>query len=475
MRLHPRFGRAVAAAALVGAAAAGFSGCATSLGAQGGVLRARDTVAPALVHIRPVKEVYTRGKREEVLVIGSGFIISPDGYVVTNEHVAGESKYVRCVLSNKDEVQAEVVGTDAYTDIAVLKLNVPQSLPHVRWADGERLLQGQTVLALGSPHGLARSVSLGIISVTDRYLGGEGTMASPYNNWIQTDAAINPGNSGGPLVNLKGEVVGVNARVLSGAENVGFAIPANIAREVVEEIIEKGRVQRSDLGFVLQEMLARTEDPNQRGVVIADVDPLSPSFAAGVRPGDILLSVNGHATDARFEEDLPLVRKRIADLPVGEAANLVLLRNEETLYVPAPTEELSALKGMELEFAEWGFTARDLTPEIVRSAQLPARNGVLVSGVQVGGVASEAGLGRGDIVLTVDGELVQNLAEFQRIHRERVESQQELVLLMVKRGALTRFVLVKQRAIPLPGAVGGRPLMIDAAPETPEDEELEDE
>ncbi len=212
-----------------------LAGCVTmGGGAQSAVLRAKDKVAPALVHIRPVKEVFSRGERQEVSLIGSGFLISPDGYVVTNEHVAGQSEMVKCVLSDKTQVDAEVVGTDPYTDLAVLKLRVDRQLPHVSFGSSAALEAGDMVLALGSPQGLARSVSLGIVSVTDRYLEDSRLRLAPYNNWIQTDAAINPGNSGGPLVNLRGEVVGVNARVLRGAENVGFAIPSDVAREVVE-------------------------------------------------------------------------------------------------------------------------------------------------------------------------------------------------------------------------------------------------
>ena len=148
---------------------------------------------------------------------------------------------------------------------------------------------------------------------------------------VQTDAAINPGNSGGPLANMRGEVIGVNARVLSGAENVGFAIPVDTAREVVEAIIQDGKVHRSYLGLTLQEMFAKTDDPTQHGVVIADVAPLSPAHESGVHPGDILVAVNGEPVNARYNEDLPAVRKQIADLPVGEKAKLGLVRGEEPL------------------------------------------------------------------------------------------------------------------------------------------------
>ncbi|HNR30313.1 MAG TPA: trypsin-like peptidase domain-containing protein [Candidatus Hydrogenedentes bacterium] len=426
-------------------AALAIDGCATLGGGQSSaVLRAKNEVAPALVHIRPVKEVFTSGQREEVLIVGSGFIISPDGYVVTNEHVAGESRFVKCVLGDKNEVAAEVVGVDPYTDIALLKLDVGRPLPYVRLGDSDRIEAGELVMALGSPHGLARSVSLGIISVTDRYLEESQMGAEPYHNWIQTDAAINPGNSGGPLVNLRGEVIGVNAKVLRGAENVGFAIPINVARDVITQFKAHKRVRRAWLGLALQEMLATTDDPTQRGVVIADVDPLGPAEEAGVRPGDVLAAINDKPVHARFAEDLPALRQMMATLPIGESAHLTLQRGSETVAVTVVAEERSALKGEQVEFGEWGFTATDLTPAIARRAGLDARQGVLVSGTQPGSIARNAGLNNGDIILEMDNEPVTDLAGFREGYRARVEARRPLTLLFVKRGALTRFVLVEQ-------------------------------
>lgn len=423
-----------------------FSGCVTTgSGLQSAAIKAKDKVAPALVHIRPVKEVFSRGKREEVLVVGSGFIISEDGYVITNEHVAGKSKFVRCVLYNKEEIEAQVVGVDPYTDIAVLKLNTEnESLPYVKLGRSSTLQAGQTVLALGSPHGLARSVSQGIVSVTDRYLESRGVMVSPYNTWIQTDAAINPGNSGGPLVNLKGEVVGVNARTMQFADNVGFAIPIDIAREVVDQIIEYGRVKRSWLGLTLQEMTRKTDDLTQKGVVIADVDPLAPGYDAGLRPGDVLLSVNTVSTNARFREDLPQVQKLIADFAVGTEVVLSVSRGEEFLDIKVVTVEKSELKGKEVEFTEWGFSAIDLTPRAIRRAQLTSKKGIAVSGTQVGSISANANMKRGDIILTVDGEEIENLVHFREVYDKLVESKKKLIMLDVKQLALTRFVLIKQ-------------------------------
>ena len=427
----------------------GACGCATLGGnaTQSTVIRAKNRVAPALVHIRPVKEIYTSGKKEEFQVVGSGFIISADGYVVTNEHVAGEAKFVRCVLSNREEVDAKVVGTDPYTDIAVLKLDTPNALPFVKLGHSSNLEAGETVMALGSPQGLSRSVSLGIVSVTDRYLEERNEeMVSPYNNFIQTDAAINPGNSGGPLVNLQGEVVGVNARKLIGAENLGFAIPVDIAKEVIDQLIKNGRVARSWIGEVMQSMQAKTDDPKAQGVVIADVDPLSPGYDAGLKPGDVMLSVDGHPVNARFDEDLPAIRKLIADIPVGKQVTVHVRRGEQELDIPVKTAEKSALKGEQIEFPEWGFTAVGLTENIVRRAQLPSRKGIFVTGTQPGGLASNAHLQNADIILKLDGAEVVDLESFQKQYQTLVDAKKPLVMLEAKRGALTRFVLIKRPA-----------------------------
>ncbi|MFA6243484.1 MAG: PDZ domain-containing protein, partial [Candidatus Hydrogenedentales bacterium] len=279
---------------------------------------------------------------------------------------------------------------------------------------------------------------------TDRYLGDHDEMVSPYNTWIQTDAAINPGNSGGPLVNLKGVVVGVNARRLGGADNVGFAIPIDEAKEVIDEIIKTGRVQRSWIGVTLQEVTSKTDDPNQLGAVIADIDPLSPAAESGLRAGDVLLSIDGTPTDARYVEALPAVRKMIADLPVDTKVLAKVQRGAETVEIPVTPIEKSDVRGEEVEFEEWGFTASDVTPSIARMTQLPSTKGMFISGSQVGGVAANAGLRQGDIVLKVDGKELANMAEFKQLYKERVESKQALVLFEVKSGALTRFVLVKQ-------------------------------
>lgn len=410
---------------------------------QSQVLKAKSKVIPALVHLNPIKPIYTLGKKEEVIVIGSGFIISPDGYVVTNEHVVGESKKVKCILSDKREIDAEVVGTDPFTDIAVLKLPSQEKYSFVIMGNSDNVQTGEIVIAMGSPHGLARSVSMGIISMTDRYLEDQRGVISVFNNFIQTDAAINQGNSGGPLVNLKGEVIGINSRMLVGAENVGFAIPINIAKEVVENLIKNGKVNRSWLGLNLQEMKAITEDPNRQGVVIADVEMDSPAYKVGIHSGDILKKVNDEHVHARFQEDLPVIRRRLANLEIGKEVELTIQRGEKEEKIKVIPDVYSPYKGEEVEFSEWGFTASDITSEMMRRLRIPSRNGIYISGVQDGSIAKISGLLAGDVILEIESQQVKNLEEFMKIYRQAIDKGQPRILLFVQRGVVTRYVLIK--------------------------------
>ncbi|HOK08064.1 MAG TPA: trypsin-like peptidase domain-containing protein [Candidatus Hydrogenedens sp.] len=414
---------------------------------QNKIFKAKEKVIPALVHLNPIKPVYTLGKKEEVIVIGSGFIISSDGYVITNEHVVGESKKVKCILSDKREVDADVIGTDPFTDIAVLKLPADEKYPYVVLGNSDKIDVGGIVFAMGSPHGLARSVSMGIISMTDRYLEDQRGVISMFNNFIQTDAAINQGNSGGPLVNLKGEVIGINSRMLIGAENVGFAIPINIAKEVVDSIIKTGKVQRGWVGINLQEMKAITEDMNQKGVVISDVEVDSPAYKAGIQSGDILVAVNNESIHARFQEDLPLVRKKLADLEPGKEAQLTVMRNGETKDFHLIPEVYSPYKGQEVEFTEWGFTASEITNEMLKRLRIPNRNGIYISGVQDGSIAKNSGLLAGDVILEFEKQPVNNLEQFLKLYQDAIETNKQKILLFVQRGVVTRFILIKDMKV----------------------------
>ncbi|MFQ5791607.1 MAG: S1C family serine protease, partial [Acidobacteriota bacterium] len=314
---------------------AGLAVAGPSQDLQSRVLSARDRVAPALVNVQPITDVYSSGERRSATAIGSGFIFDEQGHVITNYHVAGKARRLIITLSNKQRVPGVLVGEDPLTDIAVLKLDLDpdQELPEPAvLGDSDRLEVGEYVMALGSPLALQRSLSFGVVSSKDRYLPDNfklpsGEKTGSFNTWIQTDAAINPGNSGGPLVNLRGEVVGVNARGAFGASSIGFAIPINIVRDVAAELIANGRVSRSWLGLDFQpqeELVQYFETGHQTGVIIRSVEPDSPAERAGIRAGDVLLAYRGQDLSARFHEELPTIYKLIADTPVGEEVELTL-------------------------------------------------------------------------------------------------------------------------------------------------------
>jgi serine protease Do len=365
------------------------------------------------------------GRKQKSVSTGSGFFVDAAGHIVTNYHVAGEGKVLVVTLASKREVEAKLVAGDPYTDLAVLKVDPAAAFPDGKpvfaaFGDSSRLEEGDFVMAMGSPLSLARSVSLGIISCRERTLDQlevAGQETGRFNTWLQTDAAINPGNSGGPLVNLEGEVVGVNTRAALLANNIGFAIPSSVVREVVEALLREGRVPRSDIGVRLQPlgalehtMLASAE----AGALVAAVDFGSPAARAGVRPGDVLVALDGEPFAARFEEQLPGLYARIARLPSGKEARLAVRRGAEKLDVAVTPEPLGRGIGLEGEVALWGLTARGITPRMRIEMGLPDDRGVLVTGVRVGGPAAGK-LEQGDVIREADGIEVNGLPDFLEV------------------------------------------------------------
>ncbi|RMG63676.1 MAG: PDZ domain-containing protein [Calditrichaeota bacterium] len=419
------------------------------------IYQARDRVLPALVHVEPVKKVYTKGEKQHTLVTGSGVIFSPEGYVITNHHVAENAEKVWCTLSNKERITATVVGSDPSTDIAVLKLNLDElkapEVPFVKLGNSDSLEVGQLVLALGSPLGLSRSVSMGVISSIDRYFPESGSMLSPYNLWIQTDAAINPGNSGGPLINLKGEVVGINARAVFLAENLGFAIPINLVKEIAQKIINGRFVKRAWLGLEfhpLKDFKEYLGDSSLSGALVAHIDQNSPARKSGLAVGDVIQKINQIPIHAEYEEDLPQVRKIIADLPVNQPAKLSIWRQGKKKTITVTPVPEPFVEEPEFEASRWGMVVKNITWNLYRYHMLPDFYGVLVTSVKSGDLADQANLQSGDVIRKINGRLIRNLSDFRQVYFDLESRDSEMVFLELRRNGHRYFTVMRKPLTP---------------------------
>jgi len=373
------------------------------------IRRAKEKVFPAVVFIKPVRESFEVGDRRKQLIYGSGVIISSDGLVVTNHHVVDKAIEIRCVLSDKLQFPAKVVGSDKETDLALIRLDLPPNTttPHASFGDSDAIEEGSYVMAMGAPFGFSRSVSLGIVSNATRYLE-----ASPYNLWIQTDAAINPGNSGGPLVDVRGEIVGINARGVMAGENLGFAIPSARVREVIEEIVKKGRVERAWTGLSLQALRDFSRDviiDRDEGVLVASVDRNSPASDAGLRIGDRIVAVDGAPVQGVYVEDLPAVERQLAALPAGKPASFRIERGGAMLDVALTPDSKGRVEGGDLELSEWDLTLKEINRYANRFQAYFVGKGVFVQGSKPRGNARRSGLRPGDIVLEIGGVPVRSL------------------------------------------------------------------
>ncbi len=353
--------------------------------------------------------------------MGSGFIVSSDGYIVTNNHVVGGADKVTVQLSDDREFEAEIIGTDEATDVAVLKIDA-QGLVAARVGDSSRMEVGDWVVAIGSPFGLTQTVTAGIVSAVGRV----GVGITDYENFIQTDAAINPGNSGGPLVNLRGEVIGLNTAIASrngGNMGVGFAIPSNMARKVVESLIETGSVERGWLGAVIQDL---NEDlaasfglESTDGVLLGDAVPGGPAAKAGLRAGDIVIRFGDEPI-----EDTNELRNVVAATKSGTTVNVEIFRDGAKGTVPVQIGLLdrdalvaarSSVEGREssVEADDLGVTVRTLTPEIARELDYDENvSGVVVAEVEPGSPAAQIGIEPQDVILSINSKPTATVAEF---------------------------------------------------------------
>jgi len=342
-------------------------------------------------------ERYLRRRREEPRATGSGVIVDPSGYILTNNHVIENAQDITVRLSDSRKLTARLVGRDPKTDLAVLKVEAPGPLPAAELGDSDRLRVGQWAIAIGNPFGLDRTVTVGIISATARTRVGVTT----YESFIQTDASINPGNSGGPLLNLDGKVVGINTAIVAAGQGIGFSIPINMARDVMKHLIARGRVVRGWLGVAIQDLtdeLAATFGVTERGgVLIADVIRGGPAEAAGLRAGDVVVEFNGVAVN-----EVPDLQRQAAAAAPGDRVRLVIVRDGARAPVTVTVGEMPSEEPVAAESGEgWGMTVEAIDPG--KRLDLPVSHGVLVTGVVPGSPADRAGLRRGDVILDVKG------------------------------------------------------------------------
>lgn len=420
-------------------------------------------VRPALILIHVVSAEYSQGREVKMESSGSGIIISPEGYAVTNHHVAGNAERLMCTLADKREVEAKLIGTDPLADIAVIKLISPDGKPFpvASFGDSSKVEVGDRVYAMGCPYALSQSVTNGIISNTEMVMPGpfnsedmklEGEDVGSIVRWIGHDAFIAPGNSGGPLVDRNGLVVGINEI------NVGLsgAIPGNLAKEVSDQLIRNGKVMRSWLGVDIQPLLRSYK--MDKGILVSGVLDGSPAAKAGFKSGDILLSIDGHETNARFKEEVPIFNQYVADLPIGKGVKAVLLRDgQQTPLEVTPVERQNA-SDKEREVKSWGICASNITFQMQKEMELDSQDGVIVTGVLPSGPAGSAkpSLNEGDIVTRIGNEPVKDLAALRAITKKLTDGHTDKVSVLVSfdrdKKHLTTVVKIGANGVTNPGA-----------------------
>ena len=380
--------------------------------------------------------------------LGSGVIVSSDGYIITNNHVVEKSDEIKVTLLDKRMFKGRIVGADPKTDIAIVKIDAA-NLPTIPWGDSEKLQVGEFVLAIGNPYGLSHTVTMGIISAVGRANVG----IADYEDFIQTDAAINPGNSGGPLVNIKGELIGINTAIFSktgGYQGIGFAVPTNMVRPLMSQLIQKGKIIRGWLGVTIQEMTPEIAQKfgleKSRGALVSDVTKGSPAEKAGILRGDIVIEFN-----RKEVKDVASLRNMVSQSKVGSDVLIKILRSGKEYTVrlvvaELPREVAEVAPDQMPDDSEMGafsgLTVMGLTKEIARQLGLSKdERGVVVVKVEPATPADEAGIKKGDIIKEIDRKQISNLEDYNRI--ASITKRNDTVLLFVARGDKKFYVTLK--------------------------------
>jgi serine protease Do len=357
--------------------------------------------------------------------LGSGFIIDKEGYILTNHHVIEKAEEIKVKLSDSKEYNAQVIGQDPKTDLALIKIKAAADLPVVHMGDSDKLEVGEWVVAIGNPFGLEQTVTAGIISAKGRVIG-----AGPYDDFLQTDASINPGNSGGPLFNLKGEVVGINTAIVAGGQGIGFAIPVNMAKSLLPQL-KKGKVVYGYLGVYIQDITPELATSfglkEAKGVLVSDVIPDSPAQKGGVNKGDVILEYDGKQVDDRYQ-----LTKMVGRTPVGKKVNIVVWRDKERKTIPITIVQLAekqvtAAAPRPEETDRWGFKVQDVTPDMASHLGLSDTRGVMITEVEPGSPADEENLQPGDVIIEVEHNPIKDLAAFKK-YIEPYKKQRSLLL-----------------------------------------------
>lgn len=374
--------------------------------------------------------------------LGSGFIISEDGYIVTNHHVVDGADSIQVSFDGEDgkEVshKAELVGSDQLTDLAILKIDA-KKLPYLKFGDSEALNVGEWVVAIGNPFGLDHTVTAGILSAKGRVI-----RSNPFDSFLQTDASINPGNSGGPLLNMKGEVIGINAAIIANGQGIGFAIPSNMAKEILDKLRTDRKVSRGWIGVTIQSIDANTAKalglPDAKGALIGDVMPGHPADKAKLKAGDVILAVNGE--DIADSNDLS---RKVAAVAPGETAKMTIWRGGSKKIFSVTVAERDNESGQKKDAAEMdkkapvsaliGMSVRPLSQEDARRLRIDKAEGLLVTGVENGKKAAEAGLRPGDVILSANGEPVNTIAELTQILEGDGKSRGAVMFQVLRQGS----------------------------------------